>query len=85
MQQKRTKATIKEVLEELIDELVSKGILWSAAVAVFEKLYILRALRECRGNVSRASETIGVHRNTLSKKIREYGIDRKKAAALKPD
>ena len=63
MQQKRTKATIKEVLEELIDELVSKGILWSEAVAVFEKLYILRALRECRGNVSRELDPGLIHRS----------------------
>ena len=77
MPQTQKKPTIKDVLEDLIDELVSKGILWQEAVSEFEKLFILRALRESRGNVGRAAAKIGVHRNTLAKKIREYEIDRK--------
>lgn len=77
MSPSKQKPTIREVLEGLIDELVSKGILWNEAVAEFEKLYILRVLRECQGSVSRAAERMGVHRNTLSKKVRDYEIDRK--------
>ena len=69
---------IKQVLEEIIDEMVAKGIYWTEAVAQFEKLFILRALEESNGNLSRAAETMGVHRNTLSKKIREHGINKKK-------
>ncbi len=65
---------IKQVLEEIIDEMVAKGIYWSEAESQFEKLFILRALQENGGNLSRAAETMGVHRNTLSKKIRQYGI-----------
>ncbi len=69
---------IKQVLEEIIDEMVAKGIYWTEAVSQFEKLFILRALEENNGNLSRAAETMGVHRNTLSKKIREHGINKKK-------
>lgn len=69
---------IKQVLEEIIDEMVAKGIYWTEAVSQFEKLFILRALEKSDGNLSRAAETMGVHRNTLSKKIREHEIDRKK-------
>ncbi len=69
---------IKQILEEIIDEMVAKGIYWTEAVSQFEKLFILRALEESNGNLSRAAETMGVHRNTLSKKIREYGIGKKK-------
>ncbi len=71
-------AKIKQVLEEIIDEMVAKGIYWTEAVYQFEKLFILRSLEESNGNLSRAAETMGVHRNTLSKKIREHGIEKKK-------
>jgi DNA-binding NtrC family response regulator len=68
---------IKQVLEEIIDEMVAKGIYWTEAVSQFEKLFILRALEKSNGNLSRAAETMGVHRNTLSKKLREHKIDKK--------
>ncbi len=69
---------IKQVLEEIIDEMVAKGIYWTEAVSQFEKLFIQRALEESNGNLSRAAETMGVHRNTLSKKIREHRINKKR-------
>ena len=69
---------IKQVLEEIIDEMVAKGIYWTEAVSQFEKLFILRALEKSDGNLSRAAETMGVHRNTLSKKLREHKIKKKK-------
>ena len=69
---------IKQVLEEIIDEMVAKGIYWTEAVSQFEKLFIQRALEESNGNLIRAAETMGVHRNTLSKKIREHRIGKKK-------
>ncbi len=69
---------IKQVLEEIIDEMVAKGIYWTEAVSQFEKLFILRALEKSNGNLSRAADTMGVHRNTLSKKLREHKIDKKK-------
>ena len=67
---------MKEVLESVINEMVSKGILWNEACCQFEKLFIIRALQESDGNVSGAADLMGVHRNTLSRKIREHGIDR---------
>ena len=69
---------IKQVLEEIIDEMVAKGIYWTEAVSQFEKLFILRALEKSNGNLSRAAETMGVHRNTLSKKLQEHKIEKKK-------
>ena len=66
---------IKEVLEKTIDEMVSKGILWHEAGAQFEKLFIIRVLRQQRGNVSKTAEVMDLHRNTLSKKVRLYSLD----------
>ena len=69
---------IRDVLERVIDEMVSKGILWHEAGAQFAKLFIIRILRQQRGNVSKTAEVMNLHRNTLSKKVRLYSIDTRK-------
>lgn len=70
------KPTIKDMLEQVIEEVVGKGLYWPEVSGEFEKLFILQALRLSGGSVCRAAELMGVHRNTLSKKIREHRIDR---------
>lgn len=70
--------TLREVLLSAIDEMVSKGIYWPDALVEFEKLFILRTLREHHGNLSRTAHEMGIHRNTLGKKIRQHGITRSK-------
>ena len=70
------KPTIKELLEQVIQEVVGKGLFWPEVSGEFEKLFIIQALRISGGNVSQAAELMGVHRNTLSKKIREHQIKR---------
>ncbi len=77
MQSPRPKPQMKDILEALIDEMVSKGILWREAAAQFEKLFILRVFQECGGNLGKTAERMGVHRNTLSKKMREHEIGKK--------
>jgi len=69
---------IKQILEEVIDEMVSKGIYWTEACSQFEKLFITRALKQSNGSLSQAAEIMGIHRNTLSKKVQEHKIDRKR-------
>jgi len=64
-------------LEALVREMVEKGILYEDARREFEKRYIMQALELGDGNIGRASELIGLHRNTLSRKIAEYQIKRK--------
>jgi DNA-binding NtrC family response regulator len=39
-----------------------------------EKRMIRRALRETGSNLTMAAERLGIHRNTLRRKIAEYGI-----------
>jgi two-component system response regulator HydG len=39
-----------------------------------ERRMIRRALRETRNNLTTAAELLGIHRNTLRRKIEEYGI-----------
>jgi DNA-binding NtrC family response regulator len=46
----------------------------SLSLAEVEALHIGRVLREVDGQVGRAAEILGVHRNTVARKMREYGV-----------
>jgi DNA-binding NtrC family response regulator len=69
------RATVKEQLESLIGQMVERGILLGEAVNEFEKKFIKRALERANGNQSRAAKVLGIHRNTLSRKVDEYKIN----------
>jgi len=67
---------VKEQLESLVEMMVGRGILLEEALAEFEKKFIRRVLEDERGNLCRAAEVLGIHRNTLSRKVSEYKLDR---------
>jgi Fis family transcriptional regulator len=67
---------LKEQLESLVGMMVERGILLEEAVTEFEKKFIKRALERSNGNQCRAAKFLGIHRNTLSRKISEYHLDR---------
>jgi Fis family transcriptional regulator len=67
---------VKDQLEALIGQMVEKGILFEEAVEEFEKKFIKHVLERTHGNQSRAARQLGIHRNTLSRKIELYKIDR---------
>lgn len=46
----------------------------------FERRYIARCLEEARGNVTRAAEVLGMHRQSLQHKLRELGLGRRYVA-----
>jgi DNA-binding NtrC family response regulator len=69
--------TIADKLERLVDEMVDKGVMFEDAVREFEKRFIATVLARSEGSLSKSAETLGVHRNTLSRKIGEYKIRRK--------
>jgi len=56
--------------------MVERGILLEEAVCEFEKKFIKRALERSNGNQSRAAKLLGIHRNTLSRKVDAYHLDR---------
>lgn len=45
-----------------------------AARNEFEKSFVLAALKECGGNISRAAKLLDIHRQSLQQKIKELGI-----------
>lgn len=66
---------MKEQLDTLINQLVDRGILYDEALAEFEKRFIRKILDTYRGNQSRAAEALGIHRNTLSRKLDLYRLN----------
>lgn len=65
---------MKDQLDGLVTQMVERGILFDEAVGEFEKRFIKRVLDRNNGNQSRAAQALGIHRNTLSRKIDEYKI-----------
>jgi DNA-binding protein Fis len=66
---------VKDQLESLVGMMVDRGILLDEAVHEFEKKFIKRVLESLNGNQSRAAKILGIHRNTLSRKVGEYKLD----------
>ena len=49
--------------------------LYQIALCELEIPLFVEVLNHCDGNQSRAAAMLGIHRATLRKKLREYGID----------
>jgi DNA-binding NtrC family response regulator len=65
---------VRDRLEQLVAEMVEKGIRYEDAQREFEKHFITRVVSNCAGNLGKAALTLGVHRNTLTRKIQELKI-----------
>lgn len=61
-------------LVEIVDELVTRGVPLALARREFEKLYVSSALAAHDGNIGRAADALGVHRNTLRNKVQDLGV-----------
>jgi DNA-binding NtrC family response regulator len=66
---------VKDQLEALINRMIEQEIQYSDAVSEFEKRFIQRMLEKNNGNHSKAAKALGIHRNTLSRKVGELGLD----------
>ena len=54
--------------------MVEKGIHYEDALREFDRRFIAEVVEKSDGNLSKAADTLGVHRNTLSRKIRDLKI-----------
>ena len=68
---------ISERLEKLIEDMVNRGVHFEDAVREFEKRFITRVLASCDGSLTKTAGTLGIHRNTLSRKMAEHKIRRR--------
>ena len=70
-------------LDTLCTDLVSQGLALATedgsahntVVGLVEKELILQVLRSCQGTQTRAATRLGINRNTLHKKIEEFGLE----------
>ena len=67
---------LRDQLDRLVDEMVTKGIRYDEAQREFEKKFIMQVLVKADGNLGRAADLLGIHRNTLSRKMTEYRLRR---------
>ena len=68
---------ISERLERLVEEMVDRSVQFDDAVHVFEKRFISRVLTQCEGSLTKTACALGMHRNTLTRKMVEYKIKRR--------
>jgi DNA-binding NtrC family response regulator len=68
---------VNEKLQKLIEEMVERGVRFPEAMREFERRFIARVLADSDGNLSKAAEALGLHRNTLSRKMTEHRIKRR--------
>ncbi len=64
-------------MERLIREMVDKGIVFEDALRAFEKGFVAEVLDRSDGSLTSAAKTLGIHRNTLSRKVVEYRLRRR--------
>jgi DNA-binding NtrC family response regulator len=66
-------------LEALIDEMLDGQIMLDEARDEFEKLYIQKALSRQKNHLSKTAGVLGIHRNTLSKRVAVYNAQERTA------
>jgi Fis family transcriptional regulator, factor for inversion stimulation protein len=69
---------IADKLERLVEEMVDRGVQFDDAVREFEKRFIVRVLDQCDGSLIKTADTLGMHRNTLARKMGEYKIRKRR-------
>ena len=68
---------MNEKLQKLVDEMIDRGVRFPEATREFERRFISRVLADTDGNLSKAADVLGIHRNTLSRKMTEHRLKRR--------
>ena len=62
------------LLDELVTKMVEKGIHYEDALREFDRRFIIEVIDKSEGNLSKAADTLSVHRNTLARKVKDLKI-----------
>ena len=54
--------------------MVARGVHYEDARREFEKRFLASVIDKSDGNLCKAADTLGVHRNTLARKIKELKV-----------
>lgn len=63
---------LRDRIEILIEEMLDGQILLNEALSEFEKIYIEKALIRNEEHLSKTAGMLGIHRNTLAKRVSAY-------------
>lgn len=74
---------MRKRMETLIGEMLDGRILLDEAISEFEKIYIQKALERNSDHLCNTATALGIHRNTLSKRVAGYN-GKPKIAAKRP-
>lgn len=69
---------MKDSFDAVLNKLMDAGFFLEQAVEIVEKGMIARALDRTSANQSQAAKLLGIHRNTLQRKMVDYQIDGKR-------
>ena len=67
---------MRDQLDTLVQQMLDRGVRYEDARREFEKVFITRALQRAKGNLGDTAELLGIHRNTVARKMTEYRIKR---------
>jgi DNA-binding protein Fis len=65
---------MKDNVERLVEHILDGNIFLEEAIEVLEKSMIQHAMERTGGNQCEASKLLGIHRNTLQRKLVAYGL-----------
>ena len=75
---------MKEKFEALVEHLVGNNFFLEEVVELLERTLIERTLARTGGNRSAASKLLGIHRNTLQRKMEQYHLGGARPVRRKP-
>jgi DNA-binding NtrC family response regulator len=75
---------VKDQLEALINQMIEHGVAFEDGVNEFERRFIKKMLEKANGNRSKAAQSLGIHRNTLSRKIEQLNLDHQPRRRRRP-
>ena len=70
---------IRPRLEAVIEDMLDGHIMLDEALEEFEKLYIQKAYTRNKKRITHTAVALGIHRNTISKRVNAYRANERKA------
>jgi DNA-binding NtrC family response regulator len=65
---------MKQQFDALVEHFLATGLFLGQAIEALEKRMIERALEQSKGKQTAASKLLGIHRNTLQRKMVDYQL-----------
>jgi Fis family transcriptional regulator, factor for inversion stimulation protein len=75
---------VKDQLDALVNQMIEHGVAYEDAVSEFERRFIGKMLEKSNNNRSKTAQALGIHRNTLSRKISQFRLNHRRGRRRKP-